>query len=307
MNNFQLTTPVVFIIFNRPEVTKLVFEEIRKARPKTLMVIADGPRLDKAGEAYKCNVVRSIIDSVDWDCNVIKNYSDINLGCGKRVASGLNWVFEMVEEAIILEDDCLPHQSFFPFCQELLERYRYDNRIMTISGDNFQFGRKRTLDSYYFSRYVHVWGWATWRRVWKSYDFNMQLWPQMRDGKWLFDIFGSMEVDLANYEQKAKILGGVKAVKSWYQKLERTYNGNIDTWDYQLLFQCLLQSGLHIIPNVNLVSNIGFTPEGTHTKNSKSYFANVPLEAMEFPLRHSPYMIRDAWADEFTQWMLYSN
>jgi hypothetical protein len=155
--DFQLKTPVAFLVFNRPESTIKVFEEIRRARPPRLLVAADGTRADRPGEAEKCAAVRAIIDTVDWPCEVLKNYSDVNLGCKVRVSSGLDWVFEQVEEAIILEDDCLPHPTFFRFCEELLERYRYDERVGIISGDNFLFGVRRTQDSYYFSRYAHIW------------------------------------------------------------------------------------------------------------------------------------------------------
>jgi hypothetical protein len=185
MSNYQLRTPVAFIIFNCPETTDRVFEQIAKAKPSKLLVIADGPRENSPGEAERCAAVRSIIDNVDWDCEVLTNYSDVNLGCKRRIASGLDWVFDTVEEAIILEDDCLPDPTFFRFCDELLEKYRDDERITMISGDNFQFDRKKTDSSYYFSRDPHIWRWASWRHVWKNYDVDMQLWPEIRDGGWL--------------------------------------------------------------------------------------------------------------------------
>ncbi len=141
MAEWQLKTPVVFIIFKRPDTTERVFEVIRQTKPTKLLVVADGARTDRPGEADKCAAVRAIIECVDWDCKVLKNYSEINLGCGKRVSSGLDWVFDNVEEAIILEDDCLPHPTFFRFCEELLERYRYDTRVSSISAQNVQLGR----------------------------------------------------------------------------------------------------------------------------------------------------------------------
>lgn len=307
MESFKLTTPVIFLIFNRPELAKKVFAEIRKAKPAQLLVIADGPRLAKAGEAEKCAAVRSIIEGVDWECQVFKEYSPINLGCGKRVASGLDWAFSIVEEGIILEEDCIPHPTFFQFCQELLEKYSGDSRVMTIGGNNFQFGKQRDKDSYYFSRHFHMWGWATWKRVWKSYDFTMKLWPEVGSGNWLFDIFGSMEADAKDNQPEIKIIGGVRAAQSWHRKFALTYGGKVDTWDYQLYFQCLLQHGLHILPRVNLVSNIGFNKEATHTKNNASHLANVPTQPTTFPLQHPSFMIRDAWADENSQWFLYYN
>jgi hypothetical protein len=195
MSNFQIKTPVAFLVFNCPDTTIRVFEEIRCARPPKLLVVADGPRADRPGEADKCQAVRAVIETVDWPCEVLKNYSDVNLGCKIRVSSGLDWVFEQVEEAIILEGDCLPHPTFFRFCEELLETYRDDERIGMISGDNFQFGRKRGDASYYFSRYNHIWGWASWRRAWQHYDRNMAIWPKFRDDHWLngFGLLGSRD------------------------------------------------------------------------------------------------------------------
>ena len=151
MDTFKLTTPVAFIIFNRPDTTRIVFEEIKKAKPEKLLIIADGPRNNKPGEKERCAETRAIVENIDWECEVLRNYSDKNMGCKNRVASGLNWVFENVEEAIILEDDCLPDQSFFRYCQELLEKYRDDKRIMLIAGDNMLFENNKQKYSYYFS------------------------------------------------------------------------------------------------------------------------------------------------------------
>lgn len=300
MRESAFSTPIVLIIFNRPTVTQLVLNEIRKIKPVKLLVIADGPRPGWEGDGEKCAAARRIIEQVDWECQVLKNYADVNLGCKKRVASGLDWVFGMVEEAIILEDDCLPHPAFFPFCQQLLARYRDDQRIMTISGNNFQYGQKRTSHSYYFSRYAHVWGWATWRRAWQTYDVDMNLWSEVRAGQWLFDILGSKRVDVQGGQCRFDVMGSMKAIEYWYKIFDATYGGRIDTWDYQLLFASWLQNGLHILPNVNLVSNIGFGTDATHTK-TVSRCANMSVEEVKFPLQHPPFIIRDAAADDYTQ------
>ena len=283
MINDTITTPVAFLIFNRPDTTLRVFKEIAKVRPPKLLVIADGPCSSHLNEADKCAATRAIIDQVDWDCEVLTNYSEVNLGCKKRVSSGLDWVFNTVEKAIILEDDCLPHPTFFRYCEELLEYYRHDQRVMHISGDNFQFGRKRNSDSYYFSRYSHVWGWASWRRAWKHYDVEIKLWESVKEGNWLIDIFGDQKVAL-----------------SWEKTFQSVYDGKIDTWDYQWLFACWLQNGFAILPNSNLISNIGFGADATHT-TGVSEFANMPVESMEFPLRHPLYILRNAQADQFSQ------
>jgi hypothetical protein len=278
----MLKTPVAFFIFNRPELARRVFAEIAKAKPARLFVIADGPREDHPDDEGKCAAARAIVEGVNWDCEVLTNYSNYNLGCGRRLATGLDWVFENVEEAIILEDDCLPHPSFFLFCEELLERYRTDERVVMISGDNFQFGRRPSAYSYYFARYIHAWGWASWRRVWRHFDFEMKRWPELRETNWLEDI-----------------LGDSGAARYWEEILDMTYHGRNDTWDYQWVFACWQQNGLSIAPNTNLVSNIGFDASATHTLDSHSKLANLPGGDMHFPLQHPPAVLRNAEADQF--------
>ncbi len=290
MADFQLTTPVALLIFNRPDTTARVFEAIRQAKPPKLLVVADGPRADKPDDIEKCKAARAIVEGVDWDCEVLKNYSDLNLGCGKRPATGITWVFEQVEETIILEDDCLPHPSFFRFCQDLLDYYRNDQRIMAISGDNFQFGRKRTEYSYYFSRYNHIWGWASWRRAWKYFDYDLKLWPKIRKENWI-----------------TSILENRKVVKYWTKNFQRTYEGDPTVWDYRWTFACWIQNGLTILPNVNLVSNIGFGEDASHTIASKSRVANLPVKEMNFPLKHPPFLLRHVEADDFTDRNLFDS
>ena len=277
MNNMNLETPVVFIIFKRPEPTQIVFEAIRKAKPKQLFIIADGPR--DAAEAEKCEETRAIACNVDWDCEVQTHFSETNLGCGLRISSGLDWVFSQVEEAIILEEDCLPTPSFFPFCQTLLERYRHDPRIMLISGNNFNF--KKMPHSYFFSRYVLIWGRATWRRAWKHYDFGIKTWPQVKNT----DVFKG----LFKYRNERAFWTGI---------FDSLFSKNIDTWDYQWQYACFLQNGLSVIPNVNLVSNIGFGADATNTtcKAEESPRANIPTHDIQ-EIVHPPLIAVDAKAD----------
>lgn len=282
MANWPLTTPVVLIIYKRPEITARVLAEIAKAKPPKLLVIADGPRPGIPGEEEKIAATRALIDRVDWPCEVAKNYADVNLGCGRRVSSGLSWVFNIVDEAIILEEDCLPHPTFFRFCEELLEKYRHDKRIMMISGNNYQFGKIRNSYSYYFSRFYHIWGWASWKRAWHYYDYDMHLWPEIRANNLLKDI----------------IIGN-NAFNYWNNIFQSVYDKKIDTWDFQWQFACWIQSGLSIIPNVNLVSNIGFGPSATHTKSEGSW-AGVPLFPMNFPLCHPAFTLQDVDADTYT-------
>ena len=196
-----IKAPVVFIIFNRPDKAREIYAAIAKAKPKKLLVIADGPRPHVAGEKELCEETRQIIENVNWDCKVLKNYSDVNLGCRERLASGLDWAFENVPEAIILEDDCLPEPSFFQFCDELLEKYRDDERVGMISGDNFQNGIQRGDGDYYFSQFCHIWGWASWARAWKKYDVTLAQWPELKAKDWLGSL-GFSEAETTYWQNK---------------------------------------------------------------------------------------------------------
>jgi hypothetical protein len=281
MADFQLTTPVAFLIFNRPDTTARVFEAIRQAKPPKLLVVADGPRADRPDDVEKCKAARAIIDGVDWDCEVLTNYSDVNLGCKNRVSGGLDWVFNTVEEAIILEDDCLPHLTFFRFCEELLELYRNDSRVMQICGSNFLNGKRKIGESYYFSKYGPIWGWASWQRAWKYYNVDMSLWKEVKNKQIYYDFC----------ENKEEILIRINLY-------DKTVAGEIDTWDYQWGFAKFINSGLSIIPNVNLISNIGFREDATHTVTFNTERANMPTSAIEFPMKHPLAICRDRKADE---------
>lgn len=290
MNNYKVNTPVIFLTFNRPDTTQQVFDTIRQVKPPILLVSSDGARKDKPRETEKCAAVRKIIDTVDWNCEVIRNYSEENLGSYEKNSSSLTWAFNLVEEAIILEDDCLPNISFFRFCEELLDYYRHDEKIMLISGDNFQFNRQATKDSYYFSRYAHIWGWASWRRSWQSVDLKMEKWSKFRDSKKLKTLFHNFQE--YNY---------------WNNIFENMYTGKRNfSWDYQLLLSSYMENQLSIIPNVNLVSNVGFGKQATNTKNNKSYLANIPKQEIKFPLQHPNYIVRNKQADDFTYKTMFS-
>ncbi len=271
--------PVVFLVFNRPELTARVLARIREARPTKLFVVADGPRADRLGEAEKCRHVRELIErGVDWPCEVIRDYSEVNLGCGQRVSSGITNAFRQVEEAIILEDDCLPDPSFFPFCAELLERYRNDERIGHIAGINFQKTKQQAEASYYFSRYPHCWGWATWRRAWSHYDYGMKEWPN------------------------AVSIPALTAVEAryWKRTLTATKEGKIDTWDYQWTLTCWRCGYRAVVPVVNLVSNIGFGLAATHTTGTDGPLGGRPVMPMVFPLIHLEGVGYDDACDEAT-------
>jgi hypothetical protein len=277
-----MRTPVAVIIFNRPDAAARVFEQVARARPGKLLVIADGPRAHVEGEAEKCRAARAVVDQFDWNCEVLRNYSDVNLGVGVRPATGLRWVFEQVEEAIVLEDDCVPHETFFPFCEELLEHYRFDERVMHISGDNWNFGQSQSGFSYFFSCYCYSCGWATWRRAFRHYDPTISLWPTLRDTSWLLDILGDAE-----------------AVQFWARHFDELHTVGIERtgWDWPWLFACWAQRCLSILPATNLISNIGFSADATHTRDPNDERAFVPTEPMRFPLQHPSYVMRDTQAD----------
>ena len=282
MRPSQLTTPVAFFIFNRPDLTKIVFEQIRSARPLRLYVIADGPRDNYPGDVEKCCATRSITDVIDWPCQVIRNYAEKNLGCGLRVSTGVSWVFEQEEEAIFLEDDCVPHPSFFNFCSSLLEKYRDKQEIMHISGNNCAIRDGKSSDSYYFSLIPHCWGWATWRRAWRYYDFQLKKLPEALAGN-----------ELKNFWTDRKIVRYWEDLFKGLYLAERKY-----TWDYQWTFACLIHGGLCVTPRETLVSNIGFTPDATHTTKSNDPLAALPLQEIEFPLQHPKVIVRSQAADD---------
>ncbi|MBV8483386.1 MAG: glycosyltransferase family 2 protein [Verrucomicrobia bacterium] len=274
-----LTTPVAFIVFNRPDFTQRVFNRIAEVKPQTLLLIADGPRTEE--EAKTCDQVRNIISQVDWDCRVLKNFSDINLGCRHRPASGLDWVFSLVNEAIILEDDCLPSHSFFYYSQALLDYYRDDKRIAMIGGNNFQFGIKRTEDSYYFSRHPGTWGWATWKRAWQYYDQDMKTWPAFKEAdkmRWIFENPAEQQFFEPFFQQ--------------------CYENKLDAWDFIWFYSYLSQNGLCVEPAVNLVSNIGWGPVATHTFDPASRFSNVPPGEI-WEIKHPQQVLRHVDADNY--------
>lgn len=279
-----LKTPVLFLVFNRPDTTKQVFEAIRKAKPPRLYVAADGPRENKPGEAEKVEAVREyVMNNIDWECEVKTLFRDKNLGCKYAVSGAITWFFENEEMGIILEDDCLPSQSFFWFCEELLEMYKDDMRIGMISGDNFQKGIKRGEADYYFSVYNHIWGWASWANRWKNYDVNLN---HIKDSSFIDEIFENKQTK--NY---------------WKAIFNDMKQHKIDTWDYQWTFTLWSKKQLTILPNVNLIKNIGFGVDATHTTTVSEL---ADMEHYEMVLTTHPREIkRDLEADDFTSRLMF--
>jgi hypothetical protein len=258
---------ILFLIFNRPDTTQKVFEVIREAKPKQLFVSADGPRVGKEGEKGRCEETRNIIKQVDWDCEVKTLFRDENLGCGKAVSGAITWFFENVEEGIILEDDCLPNLSFFKYCEELLEKYRFEDRIFMISGDNFLPESLRLKESYYFTNFPHIWGWASWRRAWSKYSFKMEGF-----------------LDFVKDEKIKNVLNKKENQNYFLERFNEVYKGNIDTWDYQWVYSIWKNNGISIAPSVNLISNIGFGNMGTHTFDVNDISANLETKEIIFPM-----------------------
>jgi hypothetical protein len=284
MAEFLFNTPVLLIIFNRADTTKLVFDAIRKARPPRLYVAADGPRPHVASDQQKCAEARKIVEKVDWPCEVKTLFHDKNLNCGKAPSTAMSWFFENEEQGIILEDDCLPSQSFFRYCQELLEKYKDDSRVMHIGGNNFLGGWRNDPDySYYFSRSGHIWGWATWRRAWQTFDFDILLYTKLKE-KGFFDHF------FLNRLEKIYRL----------RKFDKTVanRGKVDWWDYQWDFARFSNSGLAVVPGKNLVKNLGFGEGATHTVNGSGEFNKLEAQELNFPLKHPPFVIRDIESDK---------
>jgi hypothetical protein len=282
-----LETPVVLLIFNRPDTTQKVIDAIRSARPRQLFVVGDGPRPDRPDDGPRCAAAQACLDGIDWPCELVTNLSPVNLGCRRRVSSGLGWAFRHVDEAIVLEDDCVPDPTFFGYCRELLERYRDDERVMVISGNDFLSGRRPDPHSYGFSRYPLIWGWATWRRAWRHYDVDIKEWPRLRRLGWLESFLSP------------------RAAQYWSHCFQRVYDG-FDTWDYSLVFACWRQGGLAIHPRWNLVTNIGFRSDATHTRDEPSFFANMPARTMRTPLSHPDRIERDDQADREIEDLLFS-
>jgi len=280
-NGFSV--PILLIIFNRLETTKKVFAEIKKTRPKTLFIAADGPRHDRNGEKEKCEKIRNyVINNIDWDCEIKTLFRERNLGCKLAVSSALDWFFTHVSQGIIMEDDCLPDQSFFPYCKELLKVYQDNEKIFMISGNNFLLNRQTDRASYYFSRLTHVWGWASWRRAWETYDISIKDYPEFIENKIIEKIWRSQNVR-----------------EYWIQCFNMVYENKLDTWDYQWTFNIWKHDGVCIAPRVNLVSNIGYGSEETHGSSKKSKALDRPLEVMNFPLIHPETLTVDQASDDF--------
>lgn len=287
--NGSLSTAVLFLIFNRPDVTSKCFAAIRAARPPRLYVAADGPRAGREKEIGLCELTRSAATNVDWPCEVKTLFRSENLGCRRAVSEAIDWFFSAEPEGIVLEDDCLASPDWFRFAEEMLNRYREDTRVMCISANHFH-GKAHVPEySYFFSRYNHCWGWASWRRAWAMYDSEMTAWPALRDTRWLRTI-GCGSRSFSAY---------------WAAIFDRVHAEKINSWAYRWTFSCWSQNGLTVLPGRNLVRNIGFGDEATHTGSGNRLEDLMILESMDFPMHHPLHVLPDWEADSWTDRNVY--
>ncbi len=273
--------PVVLIMFNRPTTTAEVFAKIREYAPEQLFVVADGPRAHKQKEEVLCQQTREVIQ-IDWDCQLTTIYSDQNLGCKQRVYTGLNEVFSSVEEAIILEDDCVPHIDFFHYCETMLDYYKDESQIVCISGFNATPEDPGMQESYSFTIIPESWGWATWKRAWSEIDLNMTGWPAYRQSK---------EFEELSYDLFFKL--------HWQQKFDDVYTGKTDSWAYPWMFSCWKGKKLTVLPKKNMIHNIGFSEMATHTKTLDPLQAKLAVHSVDYPLVHPTRIVQNVKADYY--------
>lgn len=278
---WDLDSPVTLFVYNRPEKTRETMNQVAQLEPSTMLIVADGPRPSVPDDSKRVDRTREVVEEgIDWDCNLLRNYAKENLGIHDRFVSGLEWVFDRVPESIILEDDCVPSQSFFRFCDVMLDRFRDDERVMDITGHNVIGEWKSDRQDYHFSNYGSIWGWATWRRAWELYDPEMNSWRENEVRERLRDVIADKRQ--ANY------------LEYLYDKVSE---GEIETWDYQWRFSRQINSAYSIVSSKNLVTNIGFDDEATHTRDSNSAFGGNPRYELDFPLRINEFVAVDRGYD----------
>ncbi|AEF87014.1 methyltransferase FkbM [Treponema primitia ZAS-2] len=271
---------MLFLVFNRLETTKKVFESIREKKPLHLYIASDGPRNDHMGEDEVVQSVRDyVLNNIDWDCKIEKLFRDTNLGCGKAISSAITWFFENEEKGIILEDDCLPNQSFFSYCEELLEYYKNDTRIFVISGRNNSGIWNQDRYDYFFSKTPFIWGWATWARAWKYYDINMS------------------DIDeFIKYNNFVRFLGKKLGPRCQNIIYNRIMTERVDTWDYQWSYTLYKNNGLACIPSKNMIKNIGKNLNATHRTIIKK--EEPKIYELSFPLKKNNFVIADGIFDK---------
>ncbi|MGA0559400.1 nucleotide-diphospho-sugar transferase [Larkinella sp. VNQ87] len=274
--------PILFLLFNRPVVARRVFERIRELQPRELFVSVDGPRPNHPTDAQNVAECLALLDEIDWPCSVHRLVQNQNLGCRRAVSTAITWFFRQVEMGIILEDDCLPDPTFFTFCRENLHYHRHNSTIMHIGGINLQNGQWHGDGSYFYSKICHVWGWASWRRAWEKYDGSLKSYPDFRKQNRIADLFADRLVQ-----------------EYWIDAFDGVHEGRISSWAYPWCYTIWINNGLCISPNQNLVSNIGFGDEATHTVDADGSLSNVPLQPLT-EVRHPSFLIENITATEYS-------
>ena len=281
--------PVVVIIFNRPDKAKKLYESLSNYKPNKLFIISDGPRIHVLDDKEKIKKTREIFKHIDWNCEVLFNESETNLGCRDRIISGLNWVFHKVEKAIILEDDCIPSKEFFSFMEEMLERYQSNIKIGSICGANLSSENTKVNESYFFSKYQNCWGWGTWRDRWQKLDSNLDNLDKIKKRKFL-----------------KFYLGSFRAYFYWHWKLNKVKNRKMDSWAYIWTFSGFINEYLHAIPKKSLIENIGFDDSATNTKKLKYNIKGASNSNFEFPIIHPSKILANNFYDQYVEDKIYS-
>lgn len=279
---------LLVMTFNRHSTLAQLLAILKQYPPSRLYIVQDGPRANNAADHANCWQVRQMVEALEMPCSIKLKLNPTNLGPMHAQKAALDWFFEQEEEGIVLEDDCIPDPSFFRFSAELLAKYRHDSRVMWISGDNFERGIRTVKESYYFSRFPHCWGWASWRRVWQGYDLLITAWPQAKEDGLLSRVFQHQEER-----------------EYWTNIFDKSFAGKIRSWDYRMTFHIWKSNGLCILPVTNLIRNIGFQELATNCSNDPHGVADLPTYPINFPLLHPVTQEFNDLADEFTSRSAY--
>lgn len=277
-------TALLIIIFNRPDLTAQLYSQLEIQKPAKLYIVSDGARNDN--ERIIIDESRAIFERISWNCNVKKNYSDVNMGLRKRIVSAIDWAFDEEEQLIILEDDCIPHPEFFPFCEAMLDKFKNNKEILTINGCNLNPALTyENRESYFFSRYANSWGWATWRRAWFLFDR---------------DLSGLKKPEI-NTLLKSHLTSPLRATIYWRYKLNEVETNRLNSWAYRWMFTLFVNKALAVVPKTNLIRNVGVDARSTNTRGYLHYI-NLPTSDMNIsevvePEILEPNYIYDSWVE----------
>ena len=285
--SYSTKNPVLLIIFKRPEQTKRVFDEIRRARPPRLYVAADGPRPNRAGEQEACSMAREVVTLVDWQCDVRTLFHSRNFGSAEAIPTAVDWMFSTEKQGVVLEDDCLPCEDFFSYCDQLLDRYEHDDRVWWINGSNFGLDVLEDSKGYAFSWYAASWGWASWRRAWEHFG-------SCRQAGFLPEVKKRFPTDIGN-----------SFLRRTYWRLMTDYAYQVPNWDYRWLFTCWVHGALACVPAANLIRNIGFGSDSVHTKSCSDPRASIPCGRLSYPLVEPQSMTPDPVVDRYFETVFY--